>query len=721
MKAYSFPLLSTKSITQSALIEAKLRRNPQIVSAICKNTELKVYVKDNLNLMQTTLLLTKTLGSDVIKISQEFLGSAKNLAPSNITKKPTPANTQSNDEISKQVSFHKKSAIISLAALGFFEILKRVNPTFYASTTILRHLTVLGIGASLFKEGILGAIKERRPNAETLTCTAVLASIVAGKPESSLSLLALSNFAETLTIMAAQKARQNIRDLVGLNVQEVWVKREDGSEVKVHIDEVKPGMIVSIHSGEKICIDGEVQEGTATVDQAAITGESIPVMKNVGDLVYAGSNIRLGEIEVKVLKVGDDTSLSRIVHMVENAQNRRAPIQHYADKMATSLVPVSFIAALVVYLATRDLQRVLNMLFIDFSCGLKLSTATAMSAAISCAARQGILVKGGSFIESAAQIDTIILDKTGTITRGRPSITKITCNDGFDETTVLKLAAATEVHSTHPMALAILDAVKERKLEIPRHLDTKTIIARGIEGDICPFEGCPGGKTYVGSLTLMHEMGIQDLELAVEKQSPVGSLIYVAFAGVLAGVIEVSDPIRDQFKRSVNRLRHLGVEEIVMLTGDNESAAASIAQSLALDDYKAQVLPEDKAKYVANRQGNCNVLMVGDGINDAPALAYADIGVAMGTGCTDTALETADVTINSEDPLKLPEFISISRDTMHLVHQNFAVTILVNTAAMMLGALGVINPLVASVIHNASTLGVVVNSGRVLVSHKKNA
>ena len=177
MKAYSFPLLSTKSITQSALIEAKLRRNPQIVSAICKNTELKVYVKDNLNLMQTTLLLTKTLGSDVIKISQEFLGSAKNLAPSNITKKPTPANTQSNDEISKQVSFHKKSAIISIAALGFFEILKRVNPTFYASTTILRHLTVLGIGASLFKEGILGAIKERRPNAETLTCTAVLASI----------------------------------------------------------------------------------------------------------------------------------------------------------------------------------------------------------------------------------------------------------------------------------------------------------------------------------------------------------------------------------------------------------------------------------------------------------------------------------------------------------------------------------------------------------------
>ena len=360
------------------------------------------------------------------------------------------------------------------------------------------------------------------------------------------------------------------------------------------------------------------------------------------------------------------------------------------------------------------------MLFIDFSCGLKLSTATAMSAAISRAAKSDILVKGGTYIEKASEIDTIVLDKTGTITSGKPSVVKVNLTSSLDEDSVLQLAAGAEVHSSHPLAVSILDELHQRKLSMPKNLETETVIARGIVATLEPFADNLGGKVLVGSKQMMYEHAIampEDLDF--KRLNDTSSLIFVALNGTLVGVIEISDPIRPDFKRSINRLRYSGVEEIVMLTGDNKKAARAISEQLGLDAFKAEVLPEDKASFVAHKQLNSNVLMVGDGINDAPALAYADVGVAMGTGCTDTAMETADVTINSEDPLKLPEFINIGKKTMHLVHQNFVATISLNAAAMMLGALGIINPLVASVVHNATTLGVVLNSARVLINNKK--
>ena len=571
----------------------------------------------------------------------------------------------------------------------------------------------------LLNSGIKEAFAQKRPNAETLTVTAIAASIAAGKPESSLSLLAISHFAEGLTTLAAKRARKNISDLVSLDTQEVWLPDADGFERKVSVDSISPGMTVCIHNGEKICVDGEIIHGSAAVDQAAITGESAPVSKQVGDKVFAGTNIRLGDIKVRVEKVGDDTSLARIVHMVEDAHSRRAPIQNYANRMAASLVPVSFIAAAVVYLATRDLQRVLNMLFIDFSCGLKLSTATAMSAAISRLASDGILVKGGSFIEQAASVDTVVLDKTGTITKGRPEINHIAVTSKYDEKTVLALAAAVEAYSSHPMAIAVLEAAKERNIVSPRNLETRNVIARGIEADIESYGSFPGGEVIVGSRRFMVEKDISGIaEFEEKRSSAASSFIYVAARGELIGVIESSDPIRPDFKRAINRLRYSGVDEIVMLTGDNKTTASQIAKSLGLDRYEAEVMPEDKAGFVTDAQRRSSVLMVGDGVNDAPALAYADVGVAMGSGCTDTAMETADVTINSEDPLKLPEFISLGKRTMRIVQQNFAATVAINTAAMTMGALGFINPLFSSIIHNASTLGVVLNSTRLLRKQK---
>ena len=737
--AYKVPTLEHS--LDAARLEAKLRALDGVKSAFYSkaNSMVKVQLSDGVS----RLAIQKALYSNIIKDLIGKAGSAiavagdafavtghtssaaapqakKGLLSSLVSAVVGNNSSESKgDEISREYEEHKRGAISSLLCLGAFELVRRVNPTLYTATSWLRSGLILWMSRDLLNSGIKEAFAQKRPNAETLTVTAIAASIAAGKPESSLSLLAISHFAEGLTTLAAKRARKNISDLVSLDTQEVWLPDADGFERKVSVDSISPGMTVCIHNGEKICVDGEIIHGSAAVDQAAITGESAPVSKQVGDKVFAGTNIRLGDIKVRVEKVGDDTSLARIVHMVEDAHSRRAPIQNYANRMAASLVPVSFIAAAVVYLVTRDLQRVLNMLFIDFSCGLKLSTATAMSAAISRLASDGILVKGGSFIEQAASVDTVVLDKTGTITKGRPEINHIAVTSKYDEKTVLALAAAVEAYSSHPMAIAVLEAAKERNLVSPRNLETRNVIARGIEADIESYGSFPGGEVIVGSRRFMVEKDINGVaEFEEKRSSAASSFIYVAARGELIGVIESSDPIRPDFKRAINRLRYSGVDEIVMLTGDNKTTASQIAKSLGLDRYEAEVMPEDKAGFVTDAQRRSSVLMVGDGVNDAPALAYADVGVAMGSGCTDTAMETADVTINSEDPLKLPEFISLGKRTMRIVQQNFAATVAINTAAMTMGALGFINPLFSSIIHNASTLGVVLNSTRLLRKQK---
>ena len=736
--AYKVPTLEHS--LDAARLEAKLRALDGVTSAFYSkaNSIVKVQLSDGVS----RLAIQKALYSNIIKDLIGKAGSAiavagdafavtghtssaavpqkRGLLSSLVSAVVGNNSSESKgDEISREYEEHKRGAISSLLCLGAFELVRRVNPTLYTATSWLRSGLILWMSRDLLNSGIKEAFAQKRPNAETLTVTAIAASIAAGKPESSLSLLAISHFAEGLTTLAAKRARKNISDLVSLDTQEVWLPDADGFERKVSVDSISPGMTVCIHNGEKICVDGEIIHGSAAVDQAAITGESAPVSKQVGDKVFAGTNIRLGDIKVRVEKVGDDTSLARIVHMVEDAHSRRAPIQNYANRMAASLVPVSFIAAAVVYLATRDLQRVLNMLFIDFSCGLKLSTATAMSAAISRLASDGILVKGGSFIEQAASVNTVVLDKTGTITKGRPEINHIAVTSKYDEKTVLALAAAVEAYSSHPMAIAVLEAAKERNLVSPRNLETRNVIARGIEADIESYGSFPGGEVIVGSRRFMVEKDISGVaEFEEKRSSAASSFIYVAARGELIGVIESSDPIRPDFKRAINRLRYSGVDEIVMLTGDNKTTASQIAKSLGLDRYEAEVMPEDKAGFVTDAQRRSSVLMVGDGVNDAPALAYADVGVAMGSGCTDTAMETADVTINSEDPLKLPEFISLGKRTMRIVQQNFAATVAINTAAMTMGALGFINPLFSSIIHNASTLGVVLNSTRLLRKQK---
>lgn len=677
------------------------------------NLKMRIYSIKNVVLVRFYPSAVQVFYKDNVDKSAVYAAMGYNVAPT-VPKIPSQKN------ISEELNAYKRDAIISLVGFVGLQALKKFAPQAYISLKIARSLFVLGIARNVIRSGIDGLIKNGQPNADTLTSTAVIASVLAGKPESSLSLMTLSNVAEMLTIYAAERARKHISSLLKLDQQFVWRVADDGHEEKMPIEQIKVNDVIAVHTGEKICVDGIVISGNAAIDQASITGESNPAMKGEHDVVYAGSVVQGGQLTVLVQKVGDDTSLARIVHLVEDAQTRRAPVQNFADRMANMLVPISFIGAAIVYGATRDWQRVLNLLFIDFSCGLKLSTATAISAAVATAAKQGILIKGGNYIEALADIDTVVMDKTGTITIGMPKISAVYTVEGVCEKELILLAASAEIHSVHPLAVAILNYVEEKGWQVPDHIDSDTVVAHGMEANVADFENFKGGNIIVGSHHFMTDRNVSGLDNFEDKNIPAGyNILYAARDNKLMGVIVINDPIRPQMKKTFNQMRRHGIDEIVMLTGDSKDVAATVAQKMGIDSYFAEILPEDKANIVNYLQRNGHVLMVGDGINDAPALAFADVGVALGGRRTDIAVESSDITINSDNPTKLMDALVLGQNTMRLIRQNFTATITINSAAMLLGALGKINPLVAAIIHNTATLAVILNSARILMAKQK--
>ena len=594
-----FHLQAALSREERAKLAAKIRRNRNIIAVTVDERKVHIWYKRQMTAYQLQ------------EIQKMLIETVKRLQEAAVT----PA---------ERLAEYRRDAVISLAGFAAMEVLKRTSPQLFVGSKILRSLLVLGIARKFIQNGVSGVVKDHQPNADTLTATAVIASVLAGKPESSLTLLALSNGAEMLTSYAAEKARTHISGLLSLDQRYVWLV-EGEVERKVPVEQVKVGDTIAAHTGEKIVVDGRVISGDAAVNQASITGESNPAMKHTDSPVYAGSVVEAGELIIKVEKVGKDTSLAHIVHLVEEAQNRKAPVQNFADKMANFLVPVSFIGAGIVYGATRDWQRVLNLLFIDFSCGLKLSTATAMSAAIGAAAKRGILVKGGNYIEALAETDTVVLDKTGTLTVGIPQIAFVKTAKGVEEKEMILLASSAEQHSVHPLAVAIQKYVEAQEWTSPQHTSSKTIVARGMQAKVPDFEGYKGGLIRVGSLKFLRENGIEDTEGLADGLA-FKNLLYVARDKELIGVIGIEDPIRPKMKKTLNQMRRHGVDEIVMLTGDSKAVAAEVAHNMDIDSYHAEILPEDKSHYVNKLKQRGTVMMVGDGINDAPALAFSDVG-----------------------------------------------------------------------------------------------
>ena len=603
-------------------------------------------------------------------------------------------------------------------------LFKRAVP----ATLLGRVLTPTGFGAltlalPIFRSGLGALVRTFLPNADTLSALAIVSSVASGRAGSALTVLLLHDLAESLTAYTMNQTRNAIRDMLSVDGEEAWLSAdgEPGSPLRrVPVSELRPGSFIVVHTGEKIVADGEVVTGRLLVDQSSITGEFGPVPREAGGKVYAGTLAVDGTAMIRVESVGEGTAVSRIIRMVEDAEGKKAEIQTYADRFSSALVPVNITLALAVFLGTRDVNRALNMLVIDYSCGIRLSTAAALSAAISTAARNGVLIKGGGSLQSLTEADTLILDKTGTLTEGKPCVTSIaTVSGDYSREEVLALAAAAEETSRHPMANAILAQLQRVGGKVPRHQEIHTVVGRGV------WTKVGRAVVRVGSKRFLNEAGIHThpmREQASRLFANGESVIYVARGAEIVGLIGIRDPLRENMKKALNRLRLAGVDDILLLTGDQEQQADVVARRLGLDGFESELMPEDKAKVILRLQAGGNgVVMVGDGINDAPGLAYADVGIALGKTRTDVAMEAADITIAGDNAMLLPATYGLARHTMDVIRQNFFVSVGVNTVGLLLGGLGLIPVIVGATLHNASTILVVGNSLRIFFYDMQDA
>lgn len=614
----------------------------------------------------------------------------------------------------KAVTTRVALAGITLAA---YAVKRKISPAGMMSVSVRNFLrppslVAMLISIPVIKNGIEGLIINKRPNADTLSTAAIIASIIAGNELSALTITFLSELAELITAYSMDKTRKAIHNLLSVGEEYVWKVDDQGNAEKVSIKEIQPGENILIHTGEKISVDGRVLKGHACVDQSVITGESLPVTKEEGSDVFAGTVIQSGTLTVKALQVGDKTAVSRVIKLVEEATDRKASVQKYADNFSAQLIGLNFFLAGAVFMATRNPAKALNMLIIDYSCGVRLSTATALSMAIASAAKQGVLIKGSDYIEKISDADTVLLDKTGTVTKGKPTITNlIPVDHTISDQYLLEIAAGAEKTSSHPLAKAIVDKCNALGYSPASHSECEIIVSRGVKTVI------DGKKILVGSDAFLTEEGV-DISPLTDKAEGLASIgesvIYISCEGNLMGIMGIRDILKESMKKSINRLRQQGVDEIVLLTGDMKPQAELIASQISADSVVAQILPETKSQEVIKRRAmGSRVIMVGDGINDAPALAYSDVGIAMGATRTDVAMEAADITIAKDNPLLLPGIVNLSRYTMKIIKQNFTASIALNSAGLLLGTAGVLPVVWGAVLHNTTTLAVVLNSARV--------
>ena len=535
-----------------------------------------------------------------------------------------------------------------------------------------------------------------------LDATAIGVSMLRGDFSTASSVMFLLGFGEILEDWTHKKSVDDLARSMSLNVSKVWLITED-SEVQVGTDEIKPGDRVRIHMGTVIPFDGIVTEGEAMVNEASLTGESMPVAKHESSYVYAGTVMEEGELTIRVKETSGSTKFEKIVTMIEETEKLKSAVESKAEHLADRLVPYTLAGTVLTYALTRSVTKALSILMVDFSCALKLAMPISVLAAIREANAHHITVKGGKFLEAVAEADTIVFDKTGTLTKAQPTVVDVVSFNGDSKENLLRLAACMEEHFPHSMAKAVMDAAKERGLTHEEmHSKVEYIVAHGISTMV------DGRKAIIGS----HHFVFEDEKCTI----PVGkeelfrnlpeeySHLYLGIEGKLAAVICIEDPLRPEAPEVVKALRKAGFTQIVMMTGDSDRTAKAIAARVGVDKYYSEVLPEDKAKFVeeAKAQGR-KVLMVGDGINDSPALSAADVGIAISDGA-ELAREIADITIGADDLSVMVTLKEISNGLMDKIHKNYRRIVGINGSLIALGVTGVIQPTMSALLHNTSTL-----------------
>ena len=569
-----------------------------------------------------------------------------------------------------------------------------------------------------FLRGALRSLRSGKAGTDALVSAATVASLILRENVVALTVLWLLNIGEYLQDLTLRRTRRAISELLRGNQDTAWIRLAEGpdavTEIQVPIDTVQTGDEVVVHDHVAIPVDGEVIDGEAIVNQSAITGENLPVSVVVGTHVHAGSVVVRGRLVVRATAVGSQTAIGRIISRVEEAQQDRAPIQTVGENFSRRFVPTSFLVSAITLLVTGDVRRAMTMLLIACPCAVGLSTPTAISAAIGNGARRGILIKGGSHLEQAGRVDAIVFDKTGTLTVGRPVVTNIIAmHKDWEPEQVLAYAASSEIHSRHPLAEAVIRSTEERRISIPPHEECEVLVGLGMR------TWADGRTLLLGSPSLLRAEKVKVSKKAsgwvdrLRRQAETPLLL--AVDGTLVGLISLRDEVRPEATEVLTQLRAGGVRRIVMLTGDHQDTAAAVAAELGIDEWRAEVMPEDKLEVVRELQDAGYIVgMVGDGVNDAPALAAADIGIAMGLAGTDVAVETADVALANDDLHRLLDVRDLGGRAVDVIRQNYGMSIAVNAAGLAIGAGGALSPVLAAILHNASSVAVVANSSRLI-------
>lgn len=535
-----------------------------------------------------------------------------------------------------------------------------------------------------------------------LDATAIGVSILRNDFDTASSIMFFLSIGELLEEWTHKKSVDDLARMLSLNVEKVWIKKND-QEILVAASAVKKGDLIVVHMGNVIPFDGTVIEGEAMINQAALTGESVPVRRSSEDSVYAGTVLEEGEITLRVEKTGGSSRFEKIVTMIEASEKLKSSLEGKAEHLADQLVPYTFAGTGLVYLLTRNVTKALSVLMVDFSCAMQLAMPIAVLSAIREASKYHLTVKGGKYLEAVAEADTIVFDKTGTLTKAHPTVVDVISFNGDDPDELLRVAACMEEHFPHSMAKAVVYAAKKRNLEHEEmHSKVEYMVAHGISTEI------EGKRAVIGSYHFVFEdekcripEGKEEL---FESLSGEYSHLYLAMEQELAAVIRIEDPLRDEAVEVIRLLKEEGIANIVMMTGDSERTAASIAKRVGVDDYDSEVLPEEKARFVEKeRAKGKKVIMIGDGINDSPALSAADVGIAISDGA-ELAREIADITISADNLYELVLLKRLSDRLMQRIGRNYRLIVGINAALIALGVAGILQPTASALFHNTSTL-----------------
>ena len=563
---------------------------------------------------------------------------------------------------------------------------------------------------------------------DILVSTAILAALVVGEYQAGAIVAVMLLGGGLLEQLTVARASQALVALLARVPTAATVLRGD-SEATVSVEAIRPGDIVRVRTGGMVPVDGTVIQGAAAVDESSVTGESIPVDKTPGNRVFAGTLNRAGTLDIRATEVGSGTTLGKIIRLVEEAQRTTAPVQRLANRYAQFYAPVAFAIAGVVYLLTGDVLRAITVLIVFCPCALVLATPTAVIAGIGNAAKRTVLIKGGAQLEAAGRVDMVAFDKTGTLTRGEPAVSNVIVQRStFDvqqpipnvqpgtwdgEREVLRLAAAAEKFSEHPLGRAIVAEAAARGVEPPDPRESRIVPGVGVEAlvDGCRvFVGRSDGSGPPGTCL---DAGASQVAEALEAEGK--TVLPVTTNGRLVGWIALRDTVRPGVTEMIAALRRVGVKEVLLLTGDNPRVAAAVAKEVGVDGYHAGLLPEQKLALVRDLQRRgLRVAVVGDGVNDAPALAAADIGIAMGAAGTDVAIETADIALMSSDLARIPQVLALARRALRVIRDNVLLSVAINLIAVILASLGIVTPVLGAIIHEASAMLVVLNAVRVI-------